>query len=148
MSKFLLKLTAFAAHLPLKVLSFSQVESSMFTSCAYFARQETFKARAHTQKWPRGNLLNILLGKFYAWQNLRKLLMRTSNFPSTLHAKHSTWEKLSTFKGRCEVNAELFICNLQTVHLMNLKGRRTLLKERPIKWCIARYPLVFVRQSL
>ena len=51
----------------------------------------------------------------------------------------STWEKLSTFKGKCAVNAVNLKCNLLTGPLANffVKGWRTILKERALQQCTA-----------
>jgi len=44
--------------------------------------------------------------------HLQKLFAKMQFFPSTLHTKLYSWEKLSTFKGKCEVIAENCIFNL------------------------------------
>ena len=88
----------------------------MFTSKSYadFAMQKPSKLGAHSQIWSGANLLNILLGKTDAWQNIRKLTMKTYNFQSALQSKLNTCEKSSTFKGKCAVNTEYFTSNLLT----------------------------------
>ena len=109
--------------------------------CADYAMQNHFKLRS-TQPdtvQPGTNLLHIWLWKNDARQNQRKLLMQTSIFQSTLHAKPYTLEKSCTFKDKCAVNAEIFICNLLIGPLINMtfKGQRTTLKERAFQQCIA-----------
>jgi len=71
-----------------------------------------FKAQSPQVNTASTYVLNILLGKFDAWQKLCKLSIITGNFQSTLLAKLYTWEKSSTLKGKCSVNAGNFICNL------------------------------------
>ena len=73
------------------------------------------------------------------WQNLRKLLMRTSIFQSTLHAKPYTLKEPCTFKEKCAVNAENFMCDLLSGPLRNIifKEQRTIFKERAFEQCIA-----------
>ena len=90
------------------------------------------KHGAHRQKWPGANLLKILLEKTNARQNLRKITMKTYKFPSALHGRLHTWEKSSTFKGKCVVNAVNFISNLLTGPLIKMvfEGPWTILKAR------------------
>ena len=78
------------------------------------------KTGAHSQIHPGANLLNILLWKYDARQNLCKFLMQTGKFQSMLHAKLNTLEKFSTFKGQCWVNVDIFICNLLTGPLIKI----------------------------
>jgi len=51
----------------------------------------------------------------------------------------STWEDAGTFKTKYAVNAENFICNIQSGPLINLilMGWRTILKERGFEQCTA-----------
>ena len=82
--------------------------------------------------------------------NFQKLCAKIQSFQRTLQAKLNTLKESCTFKGKCAVNAENFICDLQTGPLKKIifEGRRTILKERAFQQCIATQGLVFVRQSL
>ena len=46
--------------------------------------------------------------------------MQPTTYKSELHGKLNTWEKSSTFKGKCVVNAVNFICNLHTGPLIKI----------------------------
>ena len=75
---------------------------------------------------------------------------KTQYYQITLHAKLDTFLKTCTFKGICLLYVEIFLCNLLTGPLKKwiyVNGRRTMLKARPIDWCVARYPLVFMRHG-
>jgi len=80
-----IKVSALTTHLPLKVRSFSQVESSMFTCCAYFAKQKTFKA------WSTHSIMTL-------WQFI----------------EHCTWKVLCMTKSTHAFNENLqlskYIC--------------------------------------
>jgi len=71
-------------------------------------------------------------------------------FQSTLQAELDTLKESSTFKGKCAVNAENFICGLLTGPLINMicKGQQAILKERAFQQSTATQGLLFVRQSL
>ena len=58
-------------------------------------------------------------------------------FQSTLQVELNTLKEPCTFKDKCAVNAEIFICNFFTGPLINqiFKGRRTILKERTFQQC-------------
>ena len=49
-------------------------------------------------------------------------------------AELNTLKESCTFKGKCAVNAENFICDLIKIIF---EGRRTILKERAFQQCIA-----------
>ena len=77
-------------------------------------------------------------------------LQKMQYFERTLQAELNTLKEPCTLKGKCAVNAEIFICNFLTDPLINLifKGQRTILKERAFQQCKATKGLVFVSQSL
>ena len=57
-------------------------------------------------------------------------LMRTGHFPSMRHAELNSLKEPCTFKCKCAINAEKFICNLLTGPLIKMifEGWRTVLK--------------------
>jgi len=75
--------------------------------------------------------------------------MQTSIFQSTLHAKPYTLEKSWTFKDKCVVSAEIFICNLLTGPLIKMifKGQVPMLKEGLVfvSFCET-VPVIFIKK--
>ena len=71
--------------------------------------------------------------------NFQKLCAKMQYFQRTLQAKLNTLKESSTFKGKCAVNTEIFICKFLTGPLIKIffNGRRTILKERAFQQCIA-----------
>ena len=93
----------FTAHFPLKV-------------------QGSFKVRVHwccgLCKYIVGHTEIIILT--YIYLNLQKLCEKMQYFQRKLQAKLNTLKEPGTFKGKCVVNAEIFICNFLTGPLMKI----------------------------
>ena len=64
--------------------------------------------------------------------NLQKLCPKMQYFQRTLQAELNTLKEPCTFKGKCAVNAKIFICNFLTGPSIKIIfiGRRTILTER------------------
>ena len=92
------------------------------------------KYGAHRQIWPGTNFLHILLWKNDARQNQCKLLMRTSIFQSTLHAKPYMYsEEILHFQRQmCSKGWWDLICYLLSVPwiIWFLKGSGQCLKRQ------------------
>jgi len=87
-------------------------EPCLHLSFVHILPCKTFsKYGAHSQIHPGTNLSNIFLWKNDVQQNLRQVSMRTNNFQRTLHVELNTLKESCTFKGKCAVNGENFICN-------------------------------------
>ena len=71
--------------------------------------------------------------------NLQKLYAKMQYFQRTLQAELKTLKESCTFKGKCAVNAEIFVCNFLTGPFIKIifNGRRTVLEERAFQQCIA-----------
>jgi len=72
--------------------------------------------------------------------HFQKLIVKMQYFLSTLQAELNTLIKSSTFKGKCTVNTENFICNLYVDWPFNeydFKGQGTIFKERAFQQCTA-----------
>ena len=78
----------------------------------------------------------------------RSYLQKCNTFK--VRCKLNSCKESSTFKCKCVVNPENFICDLQTGPLINMifKGQWTILKERALQKCTATQGLVFMRLSL
>ena len=88
--------------------------------------------------WAYGNQRFCMLPVF------AEIICKMQYFQSTLHAKLNILKKSSTFKGKCAVNAEIFLCNLLTGPLnMIFKGQWTILKERAFQQCTATWGIIF-----
>jgi len=99
-----------------------QFEITMFTSkfCVDSAMQNSFKVQSIQLDMTRYQFFSHFALKNDAHQNQCKLLMQTSIFQSTLHAKPFTLEQSCALKDKCAVNAEIFICNLLSGPLLKI----------------------------
>ena len=113
------KCTVLSKYWVRRAAYFEIIERTMLTSkySADFVMQKSFKGRS-TQ--PGTNALNILLWKNDAQQNRCTISMWTGIFPSTRHTELNSLKEPCTFKGKCAVNAENFICNLLTGPLVKM----------------------------
>ena len=64
--------------------------------------------------------------------NLQKLCAKIQYFQMTMQATLNTLKEPCSFKGKCSVNADIFICNFITGPLIKtiIEGHQAILKER------------------
>jgi len=99
--------------------------------------QKPFKARSTQPEKVGLNLSTFYFESLMHGENYESFWWESATFHACcMQNSMCTWEKSSIFKGKCLVKAVNFICYFYNSSLMNLilNGRRTILKERHIKW--------------